>query len=345
VAHVTVQDADSGDNGQFRCAVVDTDGFALRPLAPYPTEFKLVTLATLDREVTERHRFGVVCRDSPVNPDAVLTSSASIEVIVVDRNDHAPVFEHAVYYLTVAENSAVGTSLLQVSAVDQDSALNGVISYRLQSAESQPAVDNLVQIDPKSGVISAKVGFDRESLPRVVFDVIATDNGADTPRSGRTRVHLSIADVDDQLPVFALPVYSFVVDENRPPGTGVGHVSAIDRDLDPFNKFTYASIRYRNSTSGCVTGSRKPPPFRLDPVTGAITTTESLDREQCAIYEVVIRASVSPSLSSANSISAGFESSSCNAVIYVSDVNDNRPQFHFPQTGNDHVVTASFSLS
>jgi len=65
VAHVTVQDADSGDNGRFRCTVVDTDGFTLRPLPPYPTEFKLVTLATLDREVAERHRFAVVCRDSP----------------------------------------------------------------------------------------------------------------------------------------------------------------------------------------------------------------------------------------------------------------------------------------
>jgi len=51
VAHVTVEDADSGENGRFRCDVVGTDGFALRPLPPYPTEFKLVTLATLDREV------------------------------------------------------------------------------------------------------------------------------------------------------------------------------------------------------------------------------------------------------------------------------------------------------
>ena len=341
VAHVTVQDADSGENGRFLCSVIETDGFTLRPLPPYPTEFKLVTLAMLDREVAERHRFAVVCRDSPLDPEAVLTSTASIEVVVVDRNDHAPVFEHPVYYVTVAENSAIGASLLQVSAVDRDSGLNGVVSYRLETAQSEPEAENLVRIDSKTGVISAKVGFDRESLPRIVFDVVATDGGGDTPRTGRTRVHLSVADVDDQLPVFALPVYSFVVDENKPPGTGVGHVSAIDRDLDPFNKFTYASIRYRNSTSGCVTatGIRKPPPFRLDPITGAITTTESLDREQCAVYEVTIRAIVSPSLSSANTIS-GF-GSSCDAVIYVTDANDNQPTFDFPKIGNDHVVTSS----
>ena len=257
---------------------------------------------------------------------------------MVDRNDHSPVFEHPVYYLTVAENSAVGASLLTVRAVDRDSGLNGVVSYRLESAPSEPEVENLVRIDPKTGVISAKVGFDRESLPRIVFDVVATDGGGDTPRSGRTRVHMSVADVDDQLPVFALPVYSFVVDENKPPGTGVGHVSAIDRDLDPFNKFTYAGIRYRNFTSGCAvaTGRRKPPPFRLDPVTGAITTTESLDREHCAVYEITIRATVSPSLSSANTISGS--GSSCDAIIYVTDANDNRPTFDFPKIGNDHVV-------
>ena len=292
-----------------------------------------MTLTTLDREVTERHRFAVVCRDNPVDPETALTSTASIEVIVVDRNDHSPVFEHPVYYLTVAENSAVGTSLLRVRAADRDSGLNGAVSYRLESAPSEPEVENLVRVDPKTGVISAKVGFDRESLSRIIFDVVATDGGGDTPRSGRTRVHLSVADVDDQLPVFALPVYSFVVDENKPPGTGVGHVSAIDRDLDPFNKFTYAGIRYRNSTSAC---GRKRPPFRLDPITGAITTTELLDREQCPVYEVTIRATVSPSLSSANTISGS--GSSCDAVIYVADVNDNNPTFEFPKIGNDHVV-------
>jgi len=338
VAHVTVQDADAAENGRFRCTVVDTDGFTLRPLPPYPTEFKLVTLATLDREVAERHRFAVVCRDTPSDPETALTSTASVEIAVVDRNDHAPVFEHPVYYLTVAENSAVGASLLQVRAFDRDSGPNSVISYRLEATPTEPEAENLVTVDRTTGVISAKAGFDREALPRIVFDIVATDSGGDTPRSGRTRVHLSVADVDDQLPVFALPVYSFVVDENKPPGTGVGHVSAIDRDLDPFNKFTYAGIRYRNSSSGCAaaTGNINPPPFRLDAVTGAITTTESLDREKCSVYEITIRAAVSPSLDSANTISGS--GSSCDAIIYVTDVNDNRPTFDFPKIGNDHVV-------
>jgi len=280
-------------------------------------------------------------------------------VIVVDRNDHAPAFEHPemtsspvtssvtsaafehpAYYLTVAENTAVGSSLLQVRAIDRDSGPNGDVTYRLQSAPEAEA-EKLVGIDSETGVIRAKSGFDRETMPRIVFDVVATDGGHDTPRTGRTRVHLSVADVDDQLPVFALPVYSFVVDENRPPGTGVGHVSAIDRDLDPFNKFTYTSIRYLNSTSGCAaaTGSRKPPPFRLDPITGAITTTRPLDREQCAVHEVSIRATVSPSLDSANTVS-GY-GSSCDAIIYVTDANDNRPTFDFPTIGNDHVVNTA----
>jgi len=35
-----------------------------------------------------------------------------VEVSVVDRNDHAPEFEHLVYYLTVAENIAPLRTLL-----------------------------------------------------------------------------------------------------------------------------------------------------------------------------------------------------------------------------------------
>lgn len=42
------------------------------------------------------------------------------------------------------------------------------------------------------------------------------------------------------------------------------------------------------------------------------------------------------SLDSANTISGS--GSSCDAVIYVTDANDNRPTFDFPKIGNDHVV-------
>ena len=73
--------------------------------------------------------------------------------------------------------------MLQVRAVDRDAEPNGVVSYRLESVPAEPDADRLVRVDRLTGVISAKVGFDRETLPRLVFDVVATDGGGDNPPS------------------------------------------------------------------------------------------------------------------------------------------------------------------
>ena len=47
----------------------------------------------------------------------------SIEITPV--NEHAPVFTSAAYSTDVAEDVAVGTSILRLTAVDQDDGLQG----------------------------------------------------------------------------------------------------------------------------------------------------------------------------------------------------------------------------
>ena len=53
VSHLSVVDADSGDNGRFVCSV-NHRNFALQPI--YPTELKLVTSARLDRERRDEYQ-------------------------------------------------------------------------------------------------------------------------------------------------------------------------------------------------------------------------------------------------------------------------------------------------
>lgn len=60
VAHLSVVDADSADNGRFLCAVDDRH-FALEQL--YPSELKLVTATVLDREQRESYDLSISCRD------------------------------------------------------------------------------------------------------------------------------------------------------------------------------------------------------------------------------------------------------------------------------------------
>ena len=65
VAHLSVVDADSGENGRFLCTVDDRN-FGLEQL--YPSELKVVTAAVLDREQKESYDLSISCRDFGLDP-------------------------------------------------------------------------------------------------------------------------------------------------------------------------------------------------------------------------------------------------------------------------------------
>ena len=44
-----------------------------------------------------------------------------MNVIVLDENDHPPKFESSLYNISLAENTAVGKTILKVHAFDMDS--------------------------------------------------------------------------------------------------------------------------------------------------------------------------------------------------------------------------------
>ena len=76
VAHLSVVDADSGDNGRFVCSV-DNRNFALQQI--YTSELKLVTSSRLDRERRDDYQLSISCRDFGVTP---LTSVVALNVKV-----------------------------------------------------------------------------------------------------------------------------------------------------------------------------------------------------------------------------------------------------------------------
>ena len=76
-----------------------------------------------------------------------LTSDRQLVIEVTDENDCSPTFTSERYSVTVAENSSVGLSVAQLSAVDADQphSPNSILTYhirpRLDSQLSALAVD------------------------------------------------------------------------------------------------------------------------------------------------------------------------------------------------------------
>jgi len=244
VAYVAVADADSGVNGDFRCAVAATPGderFTLRQQTFADSEYQLVTseAAEFDRELKDRHDVTITCVDGGA---PALTSNAVVRVRVRDANDNSPRFSREKYEFRIDENCAVGTPVGVVSATDDDDGANGEVEYRLQ-VTSGSAAERLMLIGAYTGQIFTRAEIDREALSAVdelpiEFDVVARDRGIEAQWTV-VHVRVFVDDVDDEPPRFERNLYDFEIAENQPPVLEIGRVIAVDRDQSPNNRVVY----------------------------------------------------------------------------------------------------------
>ena len=67
--------------------------------------------------------------------NAMQSASAELTVKIQDINDHAPVLSQTSYAASLYMSAAVGTSVLKVSATDEDDGPNGAISYAFLASD------------------------------------------------------------------------------------------------------------------------------------------------------------------------------------------------------------------
>lgn len=166
--------------------------------------------------------------------------------------------------------------------------------------------------------------LDREQ--RSSYDLVAEVRDQGTPyRSARAPIHIVVTDVNDHSPEIVDPQEDVVsVREEQKPGTEVVKIRAIDSD-DGYNaSITYAILKGRDSDGYDV--------FSIDPVTGVITTKESLDHEERSIYRLEVAASDNgrPPKQTVRLLR-----------VEILDLNDNRPTF----TSSSLVFKVSLSHS
>jgi len=320
VAHVSVTDADSGENSRCYCSI-DNPHFLLERIPEriserkQTTEFNLVTATRFDREKKDVYLVTVTCRDNGLR--AQTSSAAPLQVRIADVNDNSPRFQTETIAFEIRENSPVGTEIGRVEARDKDFGENAAIVYAIEGSADQ----QLLTINKTTGIITTQVILDHERSVGHTFNVVAKDRG-DPPRSVILRVALTILDEDDERPTFSTHRYVFMVYENQPPGTEVGQVVANDRDSAPFDRFIYFVDRRSKSLSL----------FEIEARTGNIKTKQVLDRENSPVHYLTIV--VSPD-------SDPTYSATASVTITIGDMNDNKPRFLYPATNNETVTVSS----
>ncbi|XP_055130578.1 cadherin-23 isoform X1 [Symphalangus syndactylus] len=246
----------------------------------------------------------------------LLNSTAHLLITILDDNDNRPIFSPATLTVHLLENCPPGFSVLQVTATDEDSGLNGELVYRIEAG----AQDRFL-IHPVTGVI--RVGnatIDREEQESYRLTVVATDRGT-VPLSGTAIVTMLIDDINDSRPEFLNPIQTVSVLESAEPGTVIANIMAIDRDLNPKLEYHIVGIVAKDDTDRLVPDQEDA--FAVNINTGSVMVKSPMNRELVATYEVTL--SVTDNASDLPELSVSVPNAKL--TVNVLDVNDNTPQF------------------
>lgn len=206
----------------------------------------LYTTVVVDRESL------VVCRAPPPcvlkfdiaarskQKDSSLFEIISVNVIVKDINDNAPIFPLTTQLINIPESAVNGSSYLIRGAEDADTGTNNSIQYyELEGNKNVFALDEERKLDGSLSVKLIVMGkLDRETKDSYTCTVVAYDGG-NPMKSGSMKLNITLLDENDNAPVLSKTAYNITIKENTKPGTGILQIQGIDNDMGDNGKIEY----------------------------------------------------------------------------------------------------------
>uniref|UniRef100_A0A672RFF8 FAT atypical cadherin 3 n=1 Tax=Sinocyclocheilus grahami TaxID=75366 RepID=A0A672RFF8_SINGR len=301
IAWLQTQDPDLGSGGWVRYSLPNDFNGTFKIHAESGT---IKVAKDLDYEKQQFYNLSVVAEDLGFPVKLRSESYLEVEVIDVNENLNEPYFSEIAVRGTVKENSRHGTSVLQVTAQDDDKSRDGVIRYSINARSGL----GRFSIDEETGMIYTTGSLDCETQDSYWLTVYAMDRDV-VPLSASVEVFIQVEDVNDNAPLTSEPIYHPYVLENSPKGVSVVRIQAQDPDITASD----SRLMYR------ITAGNPQNFFSIDSNTGLITTTSrKLDREQQAEHflEVTVMDG-----------GGTFRQSTVWVIVHIQDENDNTPEF------------------
>uniref|UniRef100_A0A6Q2WVY1 Protocadherin-15 n=1 Tax=Esox lucius TaxID=8010 RepID=A0A6Q2WVY1_ESOLU len=259
-------------------------------------------LKPVDREMQMTYTFTMIASDGVQQSTRV-----TVNVLVIDANDNTPTFGEVSYSVKVFTDMQPGETVLQLTALDADEGLNGLVTYEiLAGAQGDFIINN------RTGRITITPGIALSVGRSYALTVKATDSAPEVQRrSSITTVYIEVLPPNNQSPPrFPLLTYNVEVSEAMRIGAILLNLQATDRENDP--------IMYQ-ILSGDVQQV-----FNLSKTIGLLLLGKPLDRETTDQYRLIVTASDgNPGGTSTTTV-----------IIVVTDVNDNDPKFDPTMTRN-----------
>nr|XP_046245043.1 protocadherin Fat 4 [Scatophagus argus] len=248
----------------------------------------------------ELYQFTVIAFDCGNVP---LHSSATVTVRLEPYNYYPPIFLPFQPLIAIPYHMAVGTVVVQFTAVDQDVNNSSVgIEYVLNGGNTS----DFFQIQADNGKVMLYQSVEESINLFFTLLVLAKDQG--TPfLSSQTEITFEITGKNQFSPSFGEPTVTFSVPEDLSVASVIGKIKAEDRDYGPNGAIMY-----------CFTPENQYLPFSVGEASGLLTLIRELDFETESIYHFQIKA-----------VDGGWVSKTgvLNVTVVVMDVNDNPPVF------------------
>ncbi|XP_074928714.1 cadherin-23 isoform X1 [Chelonoidis abingdonii] len=218
-------DGDSGPNGQVEYSIIGGDPLGEFVISPVEGELRVRKDAELDRENIAFYNLTIAAKDRGTPP---LSSTVMVGVCVLDINDNDPVLLNLPMNLTLSENTPTSSFVTRILAHDADSGRNGLLTFNITAGNAE----NSFYINGTTGIVYVSRPLDREQVAEYRLTVTVKDNPENTRNARRDfdLLVISIADENDNRPLFTQSSYEAEVMENSPAGA-VKVKSSLNREL------------------------------------------------------------------------------------------------------------------
>ncbi|NXD08992.1 CADH7 protein, partial [Nothocercus nigrocapillus] len=311
VARIKAADADVGPNAEMEYKIVDGDGLGVFKISvDKDTQEGIITIQKeLDFEAKTSYTLRIEAANMHVDPRFLslgpFSDMTTVKIIVEDV-DEPPVFTSRLYSMVVSEAAKIGTIIGTVAAHDPD-------------ASNSPVVIDLTGICQRrmqmKNILTQRITCKELSL--LVFGLLFVENPA---QIGRGYVAITILDINDNAPEFAME-YETTVCENAQPGQVIQKISAIDKDDPPNGHQFYFSLTAEAANNHNFTLQDN-----KDNTATVLTRRNGFRRQEQSVFylPIYIVDSGSPSLSSTNTLTirvcdcdADGIAQTCNAEAYI----------------------------
>lgn len=265
----------------------------------------------IDYEEASTHELDVQAKDGGGQ-----ASHCKLIIDVMDMNDNKPLIEIKSASANVAEDSTPGTMVALVNVYDLDTGSSGRITCTIP--EDVP-FKFLSEVKNYYMLVTDEP-LDREIQSEYNITITATDAGS-PPLASVKILTIVVNDINDNPPTFTQKEFDASILENRPVGTFVMNIQAVDIDDGSNAKILYHISRDSNlETSSFLT---------INSETGALYTSRLFDYEQLVHFQIKVTAydGGSPQLSS-----------TCTVNVFIKDQNDNAPVVLYPVQNSGFIA-------